>query len=174
MMSDYNRKNEFVLDCFRQLLDDGKPHRYREIIDYVREQAKGTQYEGTIEQNNLVLPISKKLEDPTFPYARVSHGFYQKIELRTAAQEAAALHEASVYDLLDNVFDVQRQMEAVHKTQQEQFPTSEILEKSYQVVSGHLETLLDSMSMWIADMEDLTQEPSQEPENEDLSGMQMG
>ena len=40
MMSDYNRKNEFVLDCFRQLLDDGKPHRYREIIDYVREQAK--------------------------------------------------------------------------------------------------------------------------------------
>ena len=40
MMSDYNRKNEFVLDCFRQLLDDGKPHRYREIIDYVREQAR--------------------------------------------------------------------------------------------------------------------------------------
>ena len=80
-------------------------------------------------------------------------------------------HEASVYDLLDNVFAVQRQMEAVHKTQQEQFPTSEILEKSYQVVSGHLETLLDSMSMWIADMEDLTQEPSQEPENEGFPGM---
>ena len=42
------------------------------------------------------------------------------------------------------------------------------------VVSGHLETLLDSMSRWFADMEDLTQEPSQESENADFSGMRMG
>ena len=28
--------------------------------------------------------------------------------------------------------------------------------------------------MWIADMEDLTQESSQTPENEDFRGMQMG
>lgn len=48
MLIDRNSKNEFVLNCFRELLDDGEPHRYREIIDYVREQAKGTQYEGTI------------------------------------------------------------------------------------------------------------------------------
>lgn len=41
-------------------------------------------------------------------------------------------------------------------------------------MSDHLETLLDSMSMWIADMEDLTQVPLQEHENEDLTGMQMG
>ena len=68
MLIDRNSKNEFVLNSFRELLDDGEPHRYREIIDYVREQAKGTQYAGTIEQNNLVLPISKKLEDPAFPY----------------------------------------------------------------------------------------------------------
>ena len=45
---------------------------------------------------------------------------------------------------------------------------------AFQVVSDHLETLLDSMSMWIADMEDLTQVPLQEHENEDLTGMQMG
>ena len=173
-MIDRSRKNDFVLDCFRQLVDDGNPHRYREIIDYVREQAKGTQYEGTIEQNNLVLPISKKLEDPTFPYARVSHGFYQKVELRSAAQEATMFHAVSVYGLLDNVFAIQRQMEAVHKTQQEQFHGNKTLEDSYQVVSGHLEILLDSMSMWIADMEDLTQESSQTLENEDFRGMQMG
>ena len=40
MLIDRNSKNEFVLNCFRELLDDGEPHRYREIIDYVREQAK--------------------------------------------------------------------------------------------------------------------------------------
>ena len=129
MLIDRNSKNEFVLNCFRELLDDGEPHRYREIIDYVREQAKGTQYEGTIEQNNLVLDI---------------------------------------------LFVVQRQMEVIHKTQQEEFSSSKTLENSFQVVSDHLETLLDSMSMWIADMEDLTQVPLQEHENEDLTGMQMG
>ena len=65
-------------------------------------------------------------------------------------------------------------MEVIHKTQQEEFSSSKTLENSFQVVSDHLETLLDSMSMWIADMEDLTQVPLQEHENEDLTGMQMG
>ena len=99
MLIDRNSKNEFVLNCFRELLDDGEPHRYREIIDYVREQAKGTQYEGTIEQNNLVLPISKKLEDPAFPYARVSHGIYQKTEQSPVQQESVGCHTPSAYDL---------------------------------------------------------------------------
>ena len=62
----------------------------------------------------------------------------------------------------------------IHKTQQEEFSSSKTLENSFQVVSDHLETLLDSMSMWIADMEDMTQVPLQEHENEDLTGMQMG
>ena len=97
MLIDRNSKNEFVLNCFRELLDDGEPHRYREIIDYVREQAKGTQYEGTIEQNNLVLPISKKLEDPAFPYARVSHGIYQKTEQSPVQQESVGCHTPSAY-----------------------------------------------------------------------------
>ena len=174
MLIDRNSKSEFVLNCFRELLDDGEPHRYREIIDYVREQAKGTQYEGTIEQNNLVLPISKKLEDPAFPYARVSHGIYHKTEQSPVQQESVGCHTPSAYDLLDILFVVQRQMEVIHKTQQEEFPSSKTLEQSFQVVSGHLETLLDSMSMWIADMEDLTQEPPQEHKNEALTGMQMG
>ena len=174
MLIDRNSKNEFVLNCFRELLDDGEPHRYREIIDYVREQATGTQYEGTIEQNNLVLPISKKLEDPAFPYARVSHGIYQKTEQSPVQQESVGCHTPSAYDLLDILFGVQNQIEAIHKTQQEEFPSNKTLENSFQVVSGHLETLLDSMSMWIADTEDLTQVPLQENENEALTGMQMG
>ena len=65
-------------------------------------------------------------------------------------------------------------MEVIHKTQQEEFSSSKTLENSFQVVSDHLETLLDSMSMWIADMEDMTQVPLQEHENEDLTGMQIG
>ena len=32
----------------------------------------------------------------------------------------------------------------------------------------------DLLPMWIADMEDMTQVPLQEHENEDLTGMQMG
>lgn len=84
------------------------------------------------------------------------------------------LPHSLAYDLLDILFVVQRQMEVIHKTQQEEFSSSKTLENSFQVVSDHLETLLDSMSMWIADMEDMTQVPLQEHENEDLTGMQMG
>ena len=121
-----------------------------------------------------MLPISKKLEDPAFPYARVSHGIYQKTEQSPVQQESVGCHTPSAYDLLDILFVVQRQMEVIHKTQQEEFSSSKTLENSFQVVSDHLETLLDSMSMWIADMEDLTQVPLQEHENEALTGMQMG
>ena len=173
MLIDRNSKNEFVLICFRELLDDGEPHRYREMIDYVRELAKGSQYEGTYEQNNLVLPISKKLEDPAFPYARVSHGIYQKTEQSPVQQESVGCHTPSAYDLLDILFVVQRQMEVIHKMQQEEFSSSKSLENALQVLSEHLESLLDCKSMWIGDMEDLTQVPLQEHEIEDLTGMQM-
>lgn len=107
-------------------------------------------------------------------YARVSHGIYQKTEQSPVQQESVGCHTPSAYDLLDILFVVQRQMEVIHKTQQEEFSSSKTLENSFQVVSDHLETLLDSMSMWIADMEDMTQVPLQEHENEDLTGMQMG
>ena len=107
-------------------------------------------------------------------YARVSHGIYQKTEQSPVQQESVGCHTPSAYDLLDILFVVQNQMEAIHKTQQEEFPSNKTLENSFQVVSGHLETLLDSMSMWIADTEDLTQVPLQENENEALTGMQMG
>ena len=173
-MNKYLSKSDFIEQCFRKRLEDGEPHSHRDILDYIREQAVGTSFEGTIEQNNLVLPISKKLEDPAFPYARVSHGIYQKTEQSPVQQESVGCHTPSAYDLLDILFVVQRQMEVIHKTQQEEFSSSKTLENSFQVVSDHLETLLDSMSMWIADMEDMTQVPLQEHENEDLTGMQMG
>lgn len=97
-----------------------------------------------------------------------------KTEQSPVQQESVGCHTPSAYDLLDILFVVQRQMEVIHKTQQEEFSSSKTLENSFQVVSDHLETLLDSMSMWIADMEDMTQVPLQEHENEDLTGMQMG
>lgn len=61
MLIDRNSKNEFVLNCFRELLDDGEPHRYREIIDYVREQAKGTQYEEPLNRTTLCCLSVKNL-----------------------------------------------------------------------------------------------------------------
>lgn len=167
-------KAGFVLNCFRQLLDDGQPHRYREILEYVREQAIGTPYEGGIEPNNLVVPISKKLKDPAFPYARTSFGFYQKAEPRSVAQESVMRQVPSIYDLLDNMFTVQRQMDAIHQAQREQFPESESLETAFQTVSEHMETLLDCMSMWVADMEDQVQELADEPESDGISEMQLG
>ena len=99
---------------------------------------------------------------------------YQKTEQSPVQQESVGCHTPSAYDLLDILFVVQNQMEAIHKTQQEEFSSNKTLENSFQVVSGHLETLLDSMSMWIADVEDLAQAPPQEHENEELTGMQMG
>lgn len=44
-MNDCISKTEFIQKCFQEKLDDGQPHRYREILEYIREQAAGTEFE---------------------------------------------------------------------------------------------------------------------------------
>ena len=31
-------KAEFLRNCFKEMLDDGKPHRYRELLEFARQQ----------------------------------------------------------------------------------------------------------------------------------------
>ena len=46
-MNEHLSKSDFIAQCFRERLDDGQPHSYQDILEYIRAQAVGTAYEGT-------------------------------------------------------------------------------------------------------------------------------
>lgn len=73
-MNDKIKKSEFICDCFKAVLSDGKPHRYREILNYTRQQAKETKFDEEIEQNNMVQYINTLIGKSDSKYERVRHG----------------------------------------------------------------------------------------------------
>ena len=72
-------KADFIRNCFCEVLEDGKIHRYREIYDYACTKSVGTTFEGQLDLRNFILAFSNHLEQPDFPYMRVRFGYYQKM-----------------------------------------------------------------------------------------------
>ena len=72
-------KADFIRNCFCEVLEDGKIHRYREIYDYPCTKSVGTTFEGQLDLRNFILAFSNHLEQPDFPYMRVRFGYYQKM-----------------------------------------------------------------------------------------------
>lgn len=166
-------KTRFVLDCFENLLSDGEPHRYREIVECVRDQSVGTEYEGTIEANNVALPILAKLRDPAYPYRRTERGIYQMVDLTLEQAEASGQQEGSLYDLLDDMVELSRKAEAARMRQTEKYPGTQSLEKVYETVRQRLDELINVTTMWLADTEDLIASDPEFTESPAM-GMRMG
>lgn len=93
-MNDNIKKADFICDCVKAVLSDGEPHRYREILNYTRLKAKGTRFDGEIEQNNMVQYINALIVKSDSRYERVRHGIYQMKTSQRIAESA-----------LDNQFD---------------------------------------------------------------------
>ena len=94
-------KADFIRNCFCEVLEDGKIHRYREIYDYACTKSVGTTFEGQLDLRNFILAFSNHLEQPDFPYMRVRFGYYQKM---TPAMICGAVGDRQlnrVYELLD-------------------------------------------------------------------------
>lgn len=49
-------KADFIRNCFCEVLEDGKIHRYREIYDYACTKSVGTTFEGQLDLRNLSWP----------------------------------------------------------------------------------------------------------------------
>lgn len=71
-------RSQFFKKAAKELLADGQPHSYGEIVQYIRTQAKGTCLDGSIESNNVWQSLRSMMQEPESPYQKVKWGTYQK------------------------------------------------------------------------------------------------
>jgi len=71
-------KAEFLRNCFKEMLDDGKPHRYRELLEFARQQIQGTRFDEKIQPNLFIQYVNSVIKKPDSNYERVQFGIYQK------------------------------------------------------------------------------------------------
>ncbi len=167
-------KADFIRNCFCEVLEDGKSHRYREIYDYACTKSVGTTFEGQLDLRNFILAFSNHLEQPDFPYMRVRFGYYQKM---TPAMICGAVGDRQlnrVYELLDAATALQQKARDVYTdefahTNDDDAPVSQI----YKSVYRKSDELIDCLSAWLAETEDLLNEVEQHQEAEPGIGPQL-
>lgn len=158
-MNSSNSKTEFIQKCFRDLLDDGQPHRYREILDYTRQQAVGTEFEGTIEQNNVVIAFGQHLNDPDSPYGRVRHGVYQKIPHSVLQDQQLNKQLTALHRFLDQAVALQEQMGEAYAGCKDNWPdSSERFSAFWKSADKAVDETIDCLAAWIAETEDFDME----------------
>ena len=132
-MNDNTKKADFISDCVKALLSDGEPHRYREILNYTRLKAKGTRFDGEIEQNNMVQYINALIGKSDSRYERVRHGIYQMKTSQRIAESALDNQFDKLYSMLDCACDLKEQMKKAYtewitmkpvRKQTNEYPTS--------------------------------------------------
>lgn len=168
-------KADFIRKCFRELLFDGEPHRYMDIVAYTREQAKGTEFDGAIEQNNLSQAFKKELEVTDSPYTRLRFGLYQmQYPAMTALAEDTSQAE-SIYDILDMAIALQAKMEQLQTEQKYKAEDSEVAAiVAGKVTMEHMDQTIDYLSAWVAEIEDAMEESHDcEAESPSFQGMKM-
>ncbi len=149
-------QSDFVRNCFQAVLSDGKPHRYREILEYTRQQALGTEFEGKIEANNMVQSFGLLLGRPESEYERVRHGIYQKCAPEAVVQSTAISEMDGIYGVLDAACALQEQMKAAFDQICEKLPIAQdVLRQDYQFAFERLDQSIDGISGWLARMEDI-------------------
>ncbi len=159
-MSYAMKKTDFIRDCFYAVLSDGKPHRYGEILEYALQRSKGTQFEGELDNHNIVHAFNLII-GPGCEYQRVRHGVYQKcapeVEQHTVPIQSGAIqNDLSLYPILDSACALIDRMHNAFSLLCEAHPEArDLMRPSYDMAAKHLDQSIDGISAWIAQMEDM-------------------
>lgn len=166
-MNDNIKKADFICDCVKAVLSDGEPHRYREILNYTRLKAKGTKFDGEIEQNNMVQYINALIGKSDSRYERVRHGIYQMKTSQRIAESALDNQFDKLYSMLDCACDLKEKMKKAYTECCNTFPEMRAdLSGEFKHTLDSLNESINGLSAWIAKMDDLELDDSDEIEDE--------
>ena len=72
---------EFIRKHFRELLEDGEPHKFKEIFDYINARVKEENALGAFLPNQVGLAIYPLLKGEPTAYTKVSRGTIRRLAL---------------------------------------------------------------------------------------------
>lgn len=167
-------KSEFLREAAKELLEDGQPHSYGEIVRFIRGQAEGTNWEGQVEVNNVWHVLDDLVKTTDTPYEKARRGVYQKnapstLPLITQNQVI------SLYDILDQAVDLLEKLEQYHNAAQSDpnlAINGEMQNTIYASTFQEFDHGVDWLTYWLAEIED-QKEDTQNDVNEIEKDMSM-
>lgn len=129
-------------------------------MNYIRQHAIGSEFEGTIEQNNAVLAFGKELDKDDSPYVRVRHGIYQKIPLCTLQDQQLSKQLIELHRFLDQAVSLQEQMATAYAEGSNFWPDyQERFGACWKSADTAIDEAIDCLAAWIAETEDFDMNP---------------
>ena len=141
---------EFIRKHFRELLEDGEPHKFKEIFDYINERVREENALGAFLPNQVGLAIYPLLKGETTAYTKVSRGYYQKIGPQLENQESLTFWNK----VLDRAFNLQALLQEGF-SQDEPMPNMTSIEaQNYKAIGkvtiASIDTAIDGIAAWLA------------------------
>lgn len=162
-------KADFVRNCFKEVLSDGNPHRYSEIVEYASKKARGTEFYGSINRTAVVLDIKPLINKADSEYLRVRHGYYQMKTPEVMLALETEKQGNNLYSALDNATALGEQLKKIRTECCLAFPEiADKINSSFKLSSECLDRCIDGLSYWMADIEDFSDDESQD-EDESLT-----
>lgn len=160
-------KAEFLRNCFKEMLDDGKPHRYRELLDFARQQIQGTRFDEKIQPNLFIQYVNGVIKKPDSDYERVQFGIYQKKSPQRKLEIKSDNELDRLYSMLDCSCALKEQMEKAYTDCCVVFPENrEELAGTFKHTYESLDESINGLSAWLAYMEDLSDMIYEEADDE--------
>ena len=168
-------KAEFLRNCFKEMLDDGKPHRYRELLEFARQQIQGTRFEEKIQPNLFIQYVNSVIKKPDSDYERAQFGIYQKKSPQRKLEIKSDNELDRLYSMLDCSCALKEQMEKAYTDCCVVFPENrEELAGAFKHTFESLDESINGLSAWVAYMEDLSDMIYEEADDEtEVPAMQM-
>lgn len=168
-------KAEFLRNCFKKMLGDGKPHRYRELLEFARQQAQGTKFDGEIPPNLFIQYVNTVIKKADSDYERVRFGIYQKKSPQRKLEIRSDNELDRLYSMLDCSCALKDQMEKAYTDCCIVFPENrEELAGTFKHTFESLDEAINGLSAWVAYMEDLSDMIYEETDDEfEAPAMQM-
>lgn len=156
----------FMRKCFQEVLADNKPHRLKEIAAYAGNQARENGIDGDFGANQVFLAIKKTLENGNV-YGQPCRGFYQtRIGITQDQQALLPWDHFDWFNVLDKAVELQNLLEAGFgrdvtelEMNAEEKANFEVIGKA---VQENIDKVIDGLAIWIAQVEDHQEAPSQD------------
>lgn len=164
MKPEVHDKSEFLRETAKELLEDGQPHSYGEIVKFIRGRAEGTNWEGQVEVNNVWHVLDDLVKTTDAPYGKVRRGVYQK-NAPSVLPPLIQTQAISLYDILDQAVDLLEKLEQYHHAAQndpDPAMNSEMQNTIYASTFQEFDRGVDWLTYWLAEIENQHQKEDEQ------------
>jgi len=147
--------SEFARECFKELMEDGQSHSFKEITDYVIRQSKEKRFLAEYTTGKIWMAITQLTKKPDSEYTRIGYGVYKKCGQEMAITEPS---QSSWEHLLDKSVELQEllsegfsPMEPLPDMTPDEMYNYNVISKN---VASDIDRVIEGIAALLAQMED--------------------